>query len=148
MWTRSACSRSSPAVSDEESPDCSRSAAVIAASADSSGAADGLRPVDDQARQRHVVVGEPLDEVRRLAQRVRLGCRDHDEGRAVGLEQRERLVRPLAEAAEEGVEGRDEGLHVAQHLRPEHLGQRVGHDREARPSSAWPDRGPGRAAAG
>ena len=110
----------------------------MAASADSAPRGAGAGPVDHQPGQRHPVLAEPLDEVRRLAQRVRLRRGDDEERRAVGLEQLERLLRALPEAAEERVEGGHEGLHVAQHLRAEDLGQRVGD--QAEPGGHQPGR--------
>ena len=53
-----------------------------------------------------------------------------------------------AEAAEERVERGDERLHVAQHLGAEDLGQGVGDHARSPPSSAAPAPWPGRAAAG
>ena len=144
VW--SACSRSSPAVSESGSCLRSRTAAAIASSADS--AQVGARPVDDEPQRRHPVLAQPFHEVRRLAQRVRFGGGDHEKRRTVRLEQLERLLRALAEPAEQRVEGGDERLHVAQHLGAEDLGQGVGDQIRSRPTSAWPDHARGPAAAG
>ena len=70
--------------------------------------------------------GEPLDEVRGLAQRVRLGRGDHQERRPRRLEQLVGRVGALAEAAEHGVERGDEGLHVLEDLRAQQLGEHAG----------------------
>ena len=67
-----------------------------------------VHPVDDQPGQRHPLGGEPLDEVGRLAQRVRLGRGDHDERGAGRLEQLVGLLGALAEAAEHRLERGDE----------------------------------------
>ena len=80
--------------------------------ADSSPGRLAAGAVDDQAGQRHPLLAQPLDEVRRLAQRVRLGRRDDQERRTPVLEQLEGALRPLPEAAEERVERGDERLHV------------------------------------
>ena len=66
-------------------------------------------PVEHQAGQRHGLRGQPVDEVRRLAQRVRLGRGDHDEGGPGCLQQLVRLLRPFPEAAEHGLQRADEG---------------------------------------
>ena len=78
------------------------SAAAIASSADSVARRLRAGPVDDQAGQRHLVLAEPLDEVRRLAQRVRLRRGDHEERRPVGLQQLEGLLRRAAGSRRRG----------------------------------------------
>ena len=85
------------------------------------GHAGGLHPVEHQPGERHRLGLEPLDEVRRLAQRVALGRGHDDERRVVGLEHRVGVVGALAEAAEQGVDRADEGLHVGEHLAADHL---------------------------
>ena len=82
------------------------------------GGAAAVHPVEHQAGQRHVLRGQPLHEVRGLAQRVPLGGRHHQEGRTGRLEQLVRGVGARTEAAEHGVHRGHEGLHVSQQLAP------------------------------
>jgi hypothetical protein len=104
------------------------------------GAAQVVHPVEYQAGQWHPVLGQPLHEIRRLAQRVPLGGGHHQERGALVLQQPIGGVGALAEPAEHGVQGRDEGLDVAQDLRAEHLGQGVG--RGVHPGRQGPQVGP------
>jgi hypothetical protein len=76
-----------------------------------------------EAGQRHAVLAEALDEVRRLAQRVGLRRRDDDEGRPVGLEQPESLLRRARGSRRTACDGPDERLHVAEERGAEHLGE-------------------------
>ena len=130
--SRSACSRSSPAARPWSSPEV-RSCSTPRHRRVRGQVAVGLaaRAVDHQPGQRHLLRAQPLDEVRRLAQRVRLGRGDHQERRTPVLEQLEGALRPLPEAAEERVERGDERLHVLEHLGADDLGDRVGHHPEA-----------------
>jgi hypothetical protein len=73
---------------------------------------------------------EALDEVRRLAQRVRFRRGHHQERRAGRLQQPVGPFGTLAEATEHGVKRADERLRVLEHLRAQDLGQRAGHHGE------------------
>ena len=101
------------AVSACPPPSASASAAASARSADSARGAAVVHPVEHQPGQRHLLRGQPLDEVRRLAQRVPLRRRDHQERRPRRLQQLVRRVGALAEPAEHRVQRRHEGLDVA-----------------------------------
>ena len=90
-----------------------------------------MEPVDHQTGQRHALAGESLGEVGRLADRVGLGCGDHEEGRLVGLQQPVGRLGALPEAAEDGVEGGDEGLDVGQELAAQDLRHRAGDQGQA-----------------
>ena len=86
---RSACRRSSAGVSPARSSSATPSRAVLELLGGRRGAAaaqrrggERLHPVHDDARERHPLALEPVDEVGRLAQGVALGRRDDDEGRA------------------------------------------------------------------
>ena len=113
MRTRSAWSRSRPAVSDEESADCSRSAAVIAASADSSVRADGLaRLTTSPASGMSSSVSRST---KYAASRSASGSGAATTTNAVPSAWSSAKVfsARCRKLAEERVEGRDEGLHVA-----------------------------------
>ena len=130
---RPACRRSSPAVG-EVAPRSARSRRRAARpppgrAARSAGAATRWMRLTTSAGERHPAPLEPVDEVRRLAQRVALGGGDDDERRRRLLEQRVGDVGALAEPAEHRVERGDEGLHVGEQLAAEHLGHRAGDDR-------------------
>jgi hypothetical protein len=101
----------------------------------------GAHPVEHQAGQRHGLLVEPFHEVRRLAQSIRLRSRNDEERRLPVLQQRERTLRALAKAAEEGVEGGDERLHVAEHLSPQDAVEGAGDD--AKPDGEEPGRAAG-----
>ena len=77
-----------------------------------------MHPVEDEPGERHALGGQPIDEVRRLAQRVGLRRRDDEERRSRSLEQLVRRIRALAKSTEHRVERGDERLHVAQEPAP------------------------------
>ena len=90
-----------------------------------------MHPVEHQAGQRHLLLGQTPGEERGLAQRVRFGYGDHDEGCALRLQQLVRGVGAFPEAAEHGVKGVHEGLHVREQSRAEQLAQSAGHQAES-----------------
>ena len=100
-------------------------------------------PVDHEPRQRHPLLVEPLDEVRRLAQRVRLRGGDDQERRTVGLEQLRRSSGRAAGSRRTGCRRRPTNVCTSRSTcAPSDLGQRVRH--HAQPGRHQPGRAAGR----
>ena len=95
------------------------------------GRCGGVHSVEHQPGERHLLGLEPLDEVRRFAQRVALRHGDDDERRTALLEQLVGLVGALAESAEHRLERGDEQAEVLQCLRAEHPVEDVGEHLDA-----------------
>ena len=97
--------------------------------------------VQHEPGQRHAVGLEPFDEERRLAQRVALRRRHHDERGPAVLERGVGPLGPLAEAAEHRLERGEERLHVTQQPGAEEFRDRRREHRHAGASSSGRTRG-------
>ncbi len=103
----------------------------------------GVTAVDHHAGQRHALFGQPVDEVRRLAQRVALRRGDDQERRlrsrpAAGTSAFARCRKPPKMRLERG----DEGLHVGDDLAPPSTLFIAPRD-QVEPDAHQPERAPG-----
>ena len=85
--------------------------------------AASMHPVEHDRRQRHLLGRQPLHEVGRLTEGVALRRGDDHERGARLLQQAVGVLRAFAEAAEHGLQRRDEQAEVLQRLTAEHAGE-------------------------